>query len=248
MSAEAQCTERITVFPAKNQPYHSYPSSSRKQWKSCYTPPMATHWDDIYKEYEKGGEAWATLSEGIHPQFPPFIEHTDFPLKHALDIGCGTGSYLKFLKDAGFDVDGLDNSETALSMTRELIPNAHLAYADMHTWQIPPDQYDLILSVSTIHHGMKDEAAAIVRNIHDALPEGGHIFIVIPEWESRKDWPSNGTHELLAPGVMAPLTGPEKGLAHCFYTEAEARALFKDFSNLKLELDSYTRWVVTGSK
>ena len=31
-----------------------------------------TVWDNIYKNYQKGGEAWATLSEEIHPLFSKF--------------------------------------------------------------------------------------------------------------------------------------------------------------------------------
>lgn len=57
-----------------------------------------TIWDKIYKNYQKGGEAWATLSEEIHPLFKQFLSKSNFELKHVLDIGSGTGKYLKILQ------------------------------------------------------------------------------------------------------------------------------------------------------
>jgi ubiquinone/menaquinone biosynthesis C-methylase UbiE len=68
-----------------------------------------TIWDNIYKNYQKGGEAWATLSEEIHPLFKQFLSQSNFELKHVLDIGCGTGKYLKnFTSWWILKTDGID--------------------------------------------------------------------------------------------------------------------------------------------
>jgi len=209
---------------------------------------MTTHWDSIYQHYQQGGEAWATLAEEIHPLFLPFLERTQFPVKQALDIGCGTGKYLQMLAGRGFGVTGIDTSETALQMTKDLVPGAEVVLADMYDWPIPAGRYDVILSVSTIHHGTKDQVAGTIQHIHEALLPGGSIFITIPDWDHAKAKQTPETHETIAPGVSAPLTGPEKGLAHSFYAEAEARQAFAAFANLRLELDLYHRWVITGAK
>jgi 2-polyprenyl-3-methyl-5-hydroxy-6-metoxy-1,4-benzoquinol methylase len=80
-----------------------------------------TIWDNIYKNYLKGGEAWATLSEEIHPLFKQFLSQSNFELKNVLDIGCGTGKYLKILQACGFKTDGIDSSETAVEMTKKVL-------------------------------------------------------------------------------------------------------------------------------
>lgn len=80
-----------------------------------------TTWDTIYKDYQKGGEAWATLSEKIHPLFKQFLNESNFEHKHVLDIGCGAGKYLKFLQAGGFRTDGIDSSETAVEMTQKAL-------------------------------------------------------------------------------------------------------------------------------
>src|SRR3989339_1193628 len=105
-----------------------------------------TIWDDIYKNYQKGGEAWATLSEEIHPLFKEFLNESNFKIKYVLDIGCGTGKYLKFLQDGGFKTDGIDSSETSVEMTKGTLEDDSLIVcANMFEFQIPKEKYDLII-------------------------------------------------------------------------------------------------------
>jgi 2-polyprenyl-3-methyl-5-hydroxy-6-metoxy-1,4-benzoquinol methylase len=207
-----------------------------------------THWDDIYKAYEKGGDAWATLSEDIHPLFAPFLAAHTFPVKRVLDIGCGTGKYLKYLHDAGFETYGIDSSETALRLTKETVPASQVEYAEMFTYKFPENTFGLIVSVSTIQHGMKPEISSLVQKVHRALADDGRVFITIPSWSAEREEKMRNTHTVLALGTLAPLSGPEAGLAHSFYTEEEVRALFSKFSGVKTELDEFRRWVITAAK
>ena len=108
-----------------------------------------TVWDTIYRNHQKGGEAWPTLSEGIDPLFQEFLKESNFKLKHALDIGCGTGKYLKLLQSAGFRVDGIDSSPTAVRMSQEALgQESKVVFANMFEFEIPKKTYDLILSIS----------------------------------------------------------------------------------------------------
>jgi SAM-dependent methyltransferase len=208
-----------------------------------------TVWDAIYQNFQKGGEAWASLSEDIHPLFKQFLEQSEFTLKHALDIGCGTGKYLKLLQAGGFKSDGVDSSPTAVEMAqRELGPGAKISCADMFGYDIPENRYDLILSVSTIHHGTKEHVRGLLKNIHQTIVENGRIFITLPDLESSKKWNTFKEHQKLAEGTYAPLSGPEKGLPHSFYSQEETRELFSSFKNLQMDLDERGRWIVWGSK
>jgi 2-polyprenyl-3-methyl-5-hydroxy-6-metoxy-1,4-benzoquinol methylase len=80
-----------------------------------------TTWDAIYKNYQRGGDAWATLSEEIHPLFIQFLSQSDFKRKQVLDIGCGTGKYLAVLQAGGFETHGIDSSDTAVEMTKNVL-------------------------------------------------------------------------------------------------------------------------------
>lgn len=208
-----------------------------------------TIWDNIYKNYKSGGEAWATLSEEIHPLFQRFLSQSDFKLKYALDIGCGTGKYLKVLRDHGFKTDGIDSSETAVEMTKkELGDNSMVFCVNMFKFEIPKNKYDFIISVSTIHHGTKEQIQDLMDRIHEALADNGKIFITVPDFESGKKRDTFKNHKEVAEGTYIPLSGPEKGLPHNFYTKEKAKKLFLKFRGLQLDLDSYGRWVARAFK
>lgn len=208
-----------------------------------------TIWDSIYKNFQKGGSAWATLSEEIHPLFRQFIDQYNFDLKYVLDIGCGTGRYLKILQSAGFKTDGIDSSEAATEMTKKILGDAsNILLTDMFEFEIPKDRYDLIISISTIHHGVKQHIQELINRIHDALADNGKIFITVPDFESSRKWDTFKNYTEITDGTFSPMTGPEEGLPHSFYTEEQVRELFPQFKELQLDLDSHGRWVIRASK
>jgi SAM-dependent methyltransferase len=208
-----------------------------------------TIWDNIYKDYQKGGEAWATLSEEIHPLFNQFLSQSNFELKHALDIGCGTGKYLKILQAGGFKIDGIDSSETAVEMTKKALgDDSMILCVSMFEFDIPKNQYDLVISISTIHHGTKEQVQNLIDRIYEAIVDNGKIYITVPDFESaiKKGYVTND--QALGDGTYAPKSGPEKGLPHSHYTKEEVQKLFSKFRDVKLELDEIGRWVAQASK
>ena len=206
-------------------------------------------WYNIYKDYQKGVEAWANLSEEIHPLFKQFLSQSNFELKYVLDIGCGTGKYLKLLQVGGFKTDGIDSSETSVEMTKKTLGyNSTILCVNMFEFKIPKNKYDLVISISAIHHGTKEQVQNLINRIYEAIVENGKIFITLPDFESSKKWNTFKAHKKIAEGTFAPLSGPEKGLLHSFYTKEEAQKLFSKFRDLQLDLDSHGRWVAQASK
>lgn len=181
-----------------------------------------TIWDNIYKNYQKSGVVWASLSEEIHPLFINYLLQTNFDFRHVLDIGSGTGKYLKFLQASTFRTDGIDSSETAVKMTKALLGNdSIISYVNMFEFEIPSNKYDLIISISTIYHGTKGQVQNLINKIYEALIVSGKIFITVPDLENSKKWNTFKNHKEIANCTFTPLIGPEKGLLHSFYTKEE---------------------------
>lgn len=118
----------------------------------------------------------------------------------------------------------------------------------MFKYNIEKNKYDLIISVSTIHHGLKENVQRLINNVHDVLIENGKIFITVPNFDSSNKWETFKDHDELSPGTFAPKTGPEKGLPHSFYDNNEVQKLFSKFSDVKIELDDIGRWVTQATK
>lgn len=207
----------------------------------------STVWDQIYKDYQKGGQAWATLEGGLEPHFKDFIEKTVFPKKAAFDIGYGTGQYLQYLKLKGFSVAGIDSSPTAHEMAAKALSKDDLVVGNMYDYEIPKDKFDLILSISTIHHGTKAQVSKILDEIHEVLINRGYAYITLPINDSSNQWMTFKDKDEIEPGTYAPNSGPEKGLPHSFYTKDEVEVLFKDYKNHAV--DSVNgRWHITAQK
>ena len=208
-----------------------------------------TIWDTIYKNKTKNGNTWAAPSDRFQPLFQHFLKESNFEIKHALDIGCGIGKYLKILQSEGFKTDGVDSSETAVKMAEELLGGDSVVFcADMFEFEIPENKYDLVISILTIHHGNKEQIQNLIDKIHEALAKDGKIFITLPDFKSNEKCGALKDYEKIAEGTYVPLTGPEKGLPHSFYTEAGIKNLFSEFKNLKLNLDDQGDWVVRAEK
>jgi len=213
-----------------------------------------TIWDKIYKDYQKGGPAWATIEGRILPQFVEFLKSNNFTTKHALEIGCGTSKYLVLLKELGFITDGIDSSDTAIKMSiNNLKDKSNIKVADMFDYDIPKNTYDLIFSIFTIHHGFKRQVQEAISKIRHALLPDGKIFITLPDYESSKNWDTFKNNEDLGDGTCSPLSGPEKGLPHSFYTKPEVEELFHQFTNVKIGLDQngkivHGNWLISGEK
>jgi len=209
-----------------------------------------TIWDKIYKNYQKGGEAYATLSGDLIPEFLEFIEINDFKVRSVLDIGCGNGRYLVFLKNLGFKTTGIDSSPTAVEMTKaSLKDDSDIQCLNMYEYTPFAARYDLIISIAAIHHGFKKQVRDLIKRIYVSLLPGGRFFTTLPDNEGSTHWTTMIGHEEIEPGTRVPVSGPEKDLPHSSFTGEEIREMFSDFKNINLQLlADQGRWIVTAEK
>jgi SAM-dependent methyltransferase len=209
-----------------------------------------TIWDKIYQNYKKGGEAYATLSGGLIPEFLEFIRTYDFKVKSVLDIGCGNGRYLVFLKNLGFKITGIDSSPTAVEMTKaSLKDDSDIQCLNMYEYAPLAARYDLIISIAAIHHGLKKQVRDLIKRIYVSLLPGGRFFTTLPDNEGSAHWTTMIGHEEIEPGTRVPVSGPEKDLPHSSFTRKEIEKMFSDFKNVKMELLAQQgRWIVIGGK
>ena len=213
-----------------------------------------TVWDNIYKKYKQDGEVYATLRDGLDPEFTEFMRARaaarGFKAKRALDIGCGNGKYLVFLKSLGFEISGIDSSPTAVEMTKEALgDDSDIRCLDTYEYALPAAGYDLIISISAIHHGLRKQVYALFKRLYPALLPGGRFFITLPDNEGSSHWTMMTDYEEIEPGTRVPLSGPEAGVPHSAFTRAEIKELFSEYKALDIKLlADRGRWIVSGKK
>lgn len=205
--------------------------------------------DDIYKKYQQWWEALMTLKWWMMPQFIEFVEHTTFEKKSVLDIGCGSGHYLVYLKTINFKIAGRDSSPTAVQMTKDALGDeGDITCADMYTTDVKPNTFDLIMSIRTIHHWSKQEVKERIDTIYQALMPAGKIFITLPDYDSQNNRDSFENMKEIAPGTFVPESWPELWLPHSFFTQDEIKELFKQFKNTTYTLDGEVQRIIIWEK
>ncbi|WP_280430980.1 class I SAM-dependent methyltransferase [Nocardia brasiliensis] len=139
-------------------------------------------WENFYQERER---VWSG-----NPNFLLVREITGVPAGTALDLGCAEGADAIWLAQQGWQVTGVDVSETALGRAR-----AHAAELGVTgiTWQqvdlahsFPAGTFDLV-SAQYLHSpvAQADERERILSRAADAVAPGGLLLIV-----GHAHWPS----------------------------------------------------------
>lgn len=72
--------------------------------------------------------------------------------KKVLELACGTGTFLEYLHEQGFDVTGIDVSPEMLAIAREKVPQARLLLQDIASFSIT-DTFDTVVCLfDSVNH------------------------------------------------------------------------------------------------
>ncbi len=174
----------------------------------------AAIYDAIYQSMHKdyAGET-RKLEAFIH-------EHKRSDDNTLLDVGCGTGAHLAYLREH-FQVEGLDSSEQMLAEAREKYPNISFHQADMadfqlgHAFDVITCLFSAIGYVRTLPR-LSQAAAAFARH----LKPGG--VVLVEPWFGPGALDTGKVHALF-------VDEPELKIARMNINRIEGRRSFLDF-------------------
>jgi len=114
--------------------------------------------------------------------------HIDLQGYHVLDIGCGTGYWIKYWKKKGaLSVSGIDIAEVSIKNLRQKYPDVVFINEDVSNPQLTlANSYDLISAFDVIYHIVDDEKwSAALHNVSRYLNSNGWFFFtdLFPHWE-----------------------------------------------------------------
>ena len=96
---------------------------------------------------------------------------------HVLDVGCATGFYSALFHEAGYDVTGIDLSETGIRRARELYPAIRFEVQDANALPYPEESFDLVfaMGVSVANTADVERVRAWLAHLLSVTRSGGTV-------------------------------------------------------------------------
>ena len=125
-----------------------------------------------------------------------------------LDVGCGTGVFLRLASDAGARVAGVDASEALLELARRRVPKADLHLGDLQLLPFDNDRFDVVTGFNSFFFAV---------DIVTALREAGRVArpggrVVVQVWGRPDRCDLEAMKEAVAPflpGASGPRRPPD---------------------------------------
>jgi ubiquinone/menaquinone biosynthesis C-methylase UbiE len=96
--------------------------------------------------------------------------------RNALEVGCGTGHWVRVLHAAQIDIVGLDPSERMLQIARTRLPGTRLVRARAEAIPCRTASLDRIFCVNALHHF--NDRVAFFREARRVLSDGGGLLTI----------------------------------------------------------------------
>jgi len=97
-----------------------------------------------------------------------------------LDVGCGTGAFLHTMKQAGWEITGLEPDPTARERAAELYKLHPLSTDQLY--QLPAGSFNAITLWHVLEH--VHDLQGYVEQLAKLLAPGGRLFIAVPNYTS----------------------------------------------------------------
>jgi 2-polyprenyl-3-methyl-5-hydroxy-6-metoxy-1,4-benzoquinol methylase len=124
---------------------------------------------------------YSYLMTPLLAMLPPPTKNIDNGNKiRILDLGCGNGSFGNVLNQLGYDVVGVEESESGIAIAQQQYPDCKFIEASIY--DLPYSQlkseFDVVISVEVIEHLF--DPKQLVRSAEKCLKPGGSIILTTP--------------------------------------------------------------------
>lgn len=160
--------------------------------------------------------------------------------KKILDLACGTGRHTVFLAQKGFHVTGIDDSKTALQITRKQlekkrVKNVRVCFGRIQQIPFNKESFDAVVCTRAIYHGTSKQIQKALAEVYRVLqPKGLFVFNVLTT-----NHPDFGKGKRIEKNTFVHVHDSEYGVPHHFFSKKEIQRLLIGFNILCLNCVHY---------
>jgi SAM-dependent methyltransferase len=121
---------------------------------------------------------WAMNEEQQLPTYEEALRRLELPAgRRVLEVGCGTGVFLRAAAERGLAVVGLDASPALLDLARERVPDAELHVGDMEALPFSDGTFDAVAGFNCFFFA--DDLVAALREAGRVAKRGAPVVIQV---------------------------------------------------------------------
>jgi SAM-dependent methyltransferase len=109
------------------------------------------------------------------------VLHNRVPRGPVLDVGCGRGMLLAYLRELGYEAHGIELSETAAWHARNVL-KLEVATGDFLTSPHERERYNAVIFWHTLEHF--HNPVAVIGRAKELLKPGGLLAVAVPNYDS----------------------------------------------------------------
>jgi ubiquinone/menaquinone biosynthesis C-methylase UbiE len=190
------------------------------------------------------------------PWMPEIMGFDRFPGARLLEVGCGMGTDLLQFARGGAICAGMDLTPRSIEITRQHFAvygkQADLLIGDGERLPFADESLDVVYSNGVLHHTPNTSGA--VRELHRVLKRGGIAKVMIYHKSSLNYWGDVILKRGILQGELFQGRSPKEIMSRWVeysehggrplvkvYTRHEARELFKDFREIRIDVEQLLR-------
>ncbi len=144
---------------------------------------LVEEWDEFFKHHPTGGP-WDYKNPNMERKqqddhVVDFIKYYNFEKNlKVLDCGCADGRNSEWLIAEGFEVTGVDFSQTVIERTQKRLPKGKFLVGDIRKLdEIEDNSFDFLIDAGALHVNYPPDILSIIKEYHRILKPSGKMFI-----------------------------------------------------------------------
>jgi len=134
------------------------------------------YWDDKYaNEHIAGKSSEEFKTQDFWPLLQKYLEKN----KVYLDASCGIGGWILFLRDEGYNVEGIDTRARTLRAMTEYDPDLKVKIAPMTAIPYVDNSLDGLLAIGALEY-LENGVDKALEEVHRVLKSGGFFLVEVP--------------------------------------------------------------------